>query len=94
MTDTWEEARLSRRREKWERTRTLAAIVIQPHCRKAIDPRRLLPLPWETHTSTDRKGGEPRRAASDGSAAEVPRLSVSERRARMAAVAARLGATV
>lgn len=33
--------------ERWEQVRTLAAIVIQPHVRKRITPRQLIPLPWD-----------------------------------------------
>ena len=34
-------------REAWERTRILAAICIQPHVKKKITPKQLLPLPWD-----------------------------------------------
>ena len=34
-------------RMEWERMRLLAAITIQPHCKKKITPERLLPLPWD-----------------------------------------------
>ncbi|MDE6860947.1 MAG: hypothetical protein K2J65_11110 [Duncaniella sp.] len=32
---------------KWDRVRTLAAIVIQPHCKRKITPRQLLLLPGD-----------------------------------------------
>lgn len=34
-------------RDAWERARTVAAIVIQPHLKKKITPQQLLPLPWD-----------------------------------------------
>lgn len=34
-------------RSAWERMRVLAAISIQPHVKKAITPKKLLPLPWD-----------------------------------------------
>lgn len=32
---------------KWDRLRTLAAIVIQPHCKRKVTPKQLLPLPGD-----------------------------------------------
>ena len=32
---------------EWERLRTLATITIQPHCRKKIQAKQLLPFPWD-----------------------------------------------
>lgn len=43
----YHEAEESRMRESWERTRMLAAIVIQPHVKKRVTPRELLPFPWD-----------------------------------------------
>ena len=34
-------------RMHWERMRLLAAITIQPQCKKKITPEKLLPLPWD-----------------------------------------------
>ena len=34
-------------RDEWQRTRMLAAIIIQPHCKKKVTPEKLLPFPWE-----------------------------------------------
>lgn len=34
-------------RTDWERTRTAAAIGIQPHVRKRVTPQSLLPFPWD-----------------------------------------------
>lgn len=43
----WHERGDALSRDSWERTRTLAAITIQPHVRKKLTPRQLLPLPWD-----------------------------------------------
>lgn len=40
-------------RGEWERMRMLAAIVVQPHCKRKITARQLLPFPWDGH---ERKG--------------------------------------
>lgn len=41
------EAEEQRSRDAWERMRMLASISIQPHVKKKIRPRDLLPFPWE-----------------------------------------------
>lgn len=43
----WREEREGRERAAWERMRLLAAITVQPHCKKKVAPARLLPLPWD-----------------------------------------------
>lgn len=52
------------RRDVWERMRMHACICIQPHLKKKMTPRRLLPLPWDvkereheerTYTAAERK---------------------------------------
>lgn len=40
-------ARESEVRDSWERTRTLAVMTMQPHCRKKLNALSLLPLPWD-----------------------------------------------
>ena len=40
-----EQERLSR--ERWEIMRLEAAILIQPHVKNRITPKKLLPFPWE-----------------------------------------------
>ena len=49
ICNAWSDMNDARSREEWERTRTLAAICIQPHMRqgKKITPRQLIPLPWD-----------------------------------------------
>lgn len=34
-------------RSQWERARMIAAVTVQPHCKKKIDPQKLLPFPWD-----------------------------------------------
>lgn len=45
-------------RDKWERMRLLATIVIQPHLakNKHITPDKLLPLPWDMKAKIKTKG--------------------------------------
>lgn len=45
----WSEAEEARNHDCWERMRLQASISIQPHVRKRINPRQLLPLPWDNH---------------------------------------------
>lgn len=40
-----------RERDAWERARTVAAIVVQPHVRRRLTPHQLLPLPWDKETA-------------------------------------------
>ena len=40
-----EQERLSR--ERWEIMRMEAFIIIQPHVKKGLTPKKLLPFPWE-----------------------------------------------
>ena len=53
----WREMTEGQNRDAWERARTVAAIVIQPHLKKGskITPRQLLPLPWDNKNSVRRK---------------------------------------
>lgn len=55
-------------RDAWERMRMLASMTVAPHVSKPIEPRRLIPLPWDTET----------RAAD-----EAPKLTKEQRRQRM-----------
>lgn len=77
----WAEMREGDTRDSWERTRTLAAINIQPHVRKKITPRQLLQLPWD-NVYKGRRGEAPQS------------LSREELRARAEEVARRLGDTL
>lgn len=64
-------------REAWERARTVAAIIIQPHVKKKITPKQLLPLPWDKKTKTDR--------------GEASQLTAEEKKKRFEELAHRLG---
>lgn len=65
-------------RQEWERTRILAAISIQPHTKKKITPKQLIPLPWDKKKHT-----------ADRS--EAPKLTAEEQRQRFENLANRLG---
>ena len=52
----WREKNEAQEREAWERTRILAAICIQPHVKKKITPRQLIPLPWDKEQRKSPKG--------------------------------------
>ena len=52
--------------DEWERMRLLAAITIQPHVKKKITARQLLPFPWEKGTKK----------------AEAPKVSAEEAKRR------------
>ncbi len=45
--DAYRQTQETEYRNEWERTRMLASIAIQPHVKKKIEPRKLLPFPWE-----------------------------------------------
>lgn len=72
----WAEGEESRNRDRWERLRLHASITIQPHVRKRIIPRQLIPLPWDND--------KPQGAAVIG-----PALTAQERQARFERLAAR-----
>lgn len=43
----WHDEREQAERSAWERMRIAAAVDIQPHIKKRITPRELLPFPWD-----------------------------------------------
>lgn len=45
--EAWSQRQEARNRDDWERMRMLASIVIQPHVKKRLTPKELLPFPWE-----------------------------------------------
>lgn len=67
----------SQNHDAWERARIVAAIAIQPHCKKRITPRQLLPLPWDNKK-------QPRRS-------EAPKLTAGERLKRFESLTRRAG---
>lgn len=77
----WREMTDAQNRDAWERTRTLAAITIQPHVKKGtkITPKKLLPLPWDKKKET-----EPIRS-------DEPKLTPEQKQKRFEELAHRLG---
>lgn len=57
----WHEVEDSRQRQHWERIRMLATITVQPHSKKRLHPRTLLPLPWDGRSSAANKAPLPPR---------------------------------
>lgn len=51
---SWREMTEGQNRVAWERARTIATIVIQPHIKKRLTPKQLLPLPWDDKKSNQR----------------------------------------
>ena len=47
----WRDMAESDDRRRWERARVMAAITVQPHVRKPVNPATLLPFPWERKTT-------------------------------------------
>lgn len=43
---------------EWERMRLLASITIQPHLRRRLTPRQLLPLPWDNNAPAPKHQGD------------------------------------
>lgn len=64
-------------RDAWTRTRILATISVQPHTTRKITPEQLLPLPWDN-------------APRHRPAADTPKMTTAEQRARAHELAARL----
>lgn len=49
ICEAWQRMRREDSRDAWERARIMATIAIQPHVKKRMTPRQLLPLPWDSH---------------------------------------------
>ena len=50
----WQRMHDDRERAEWERMRLSATIGIQPHVRKKLTPRQLVPLPWDSEGKKNR----------------------------------------
>lgn len=74
----WREMTEGLNRDAWERARTIAAIVIQPHLKKGnkITAKQLLPLPWDKKRPPGKKARE---------------LTAEERKKRFEELTRRLG---
>lgn len=44
---SWRDTEERRMEDAWERMRLLAVITTQPHVKKKLEPKKLLPFPWE-----------------------------------------------
>ncbi|MCM1022417.1 MAG: hypothetical protein NC403_09470 [Muribaculaceae bacterium] len=75
ICEAWRKMNEQQTREAWERTRLLATICIQPHIKKKITPKQLMPLPWDKK-ATRRK---------------APKQTAEEKQKRFEDVAKRLG---
>lgn len=75
ICEAWRKMSEQQNREAWERTRILATICIQPHIKKKITPKQLIPLPWDKRTARRNE----------------PQLTAEEKRKRFEDVARRLG---
>lgn len=75
ICEAWSKMNEMQNHEAWERTRILAAICIQPHVKKKLTPKQLMPLPWDKKSSRS----------------DEPQLTAEEKRKRFEDVARRLG---
>lgn len=74
----WRDMNDRENREAWERARTIATILIQPHVKKGnkVTPQQLISLPWDKKTNHR---------------SEAPKLTAEEKRKRFEEIAHRLG---
>ena len=75
MCKAWHENQEALIRGDWERMRMNATITIQPHLKKKVTPRQVLPFPWEESKKK----------------AEAPKVSAEEARKRFERLKKRLG---
>ena len=76
-------SRRHREQTAWEQTRMLAAFTLMPHSKKKVEPRRILPFPW------DKEKGDTHSAAKP----KEPKLTREEHLQRMKIIAERLQKT-
>ena len=55
VSRAWNEHEEARHRDRWERTRSLATTMLQPHSKKALRPTDVLRLPWDKKAEKDAK---------------------------------------
>ena len=48
----WEDRRESDIRTSWEQMRLHAVMTMQPHCKKRLNAKTILPFPWEAEPKT------------------------------------------
>ena len=74
VCNAWSNRTETNQRESWEQMRLLATISIQPHIKKKITPKQLLPMPWDSEKPTD----------------NAPKLSREEQQKRFESLSRRL----
>lgn len=47
----WGDQREAEARRDWETARTLGCMIIQPFVKGSVDPKRVLPLPWDSEAT-------------------------------------------
>jgi len=72
----WRDLQDSYQQAEWERMRLQASIVIQPHLKRKLTAKQLLPLPWDKERAHQK---------------DTPKLTAKERRKRMDALREKLG---
>lgn len=72
ICEAYRDQRESDYRERWERMRLHAAILMQPHVKKKITPQKLLPLPWEKEA---RRKNAPKPVSAEESKARFEKLA-------------------
>lgn len=78
----WSDRQEALRRDVWERERLICTLIIQPHVTKQLNPKSLIPLPWDQ----EQGGGDTLKAS------QKP-MSKEEQQQRFNELTARLGKT-
>lgn len=55
VSRAWNERADAEHRDRWERTRTLAAAMLQPYAKKMLHPKDVLRLPWDKEAEKEAK---------------------------------------
>ena len=55
VSRAWDERTDAEYRDRWERTRTLAAAMLQPYAKKTLHPKDVLRLPWDKEAEKEAK---------------------------------------
>ena len=65
------------RHEGWERMRLQAVMTMQPHCRKKLDPKKVLPFEWEKPKRHGHINPTPELSKAEAKEAFLRRISAS-----------------
>lgn len=49
----WNEVQNQRDRQEWERVRILATLTVQPHTKKRLIPKKVMPFPWDSEPKSE-----------------------------------------